>query len=215
MSYLAAARDKYLAGPPIDVLDVGGGALPHRELFRGVEREYIGTDSQRTAPGVVVADATSLPFGDDRFGLVLCTQVLEHLEDPAAVAREIRRVLSPGGFAFISVPFAYPHHPHPGDYWRWSGDGLRLMLERAGLEVLEVVPQRATGSCLALLCNFYLNALANRLHARFLALPGFALLNVLGPLLDVPFRRVRSGALVTNHLAVARKRAHHAPAHRQ
>jgi SAM-dependent methyltransferase len=45
-----------------------------------------------------------LPYDDGAFGVVICNQVLEHLENPAAVLREISRVLAPGGLAVITVP---------------------------------------------------------------------------------------------------------------
>jgi SAM-dependent methyltransferase len=50
------------------------------------------------------ADICALPFRDGFFDAVVCSEVLEHLFDPAAAAREISRVLAPGGAAFITVP---------------------------------------------------------------------------------------------------------------
>jgi len=54
-------------------------------------------------PELVRANVESLPFEDGAFDLVLCTQVLEHAVDPAAVVRELARVLAPGGSLLLST----------------------------------------------------------------------------------------------------------------
>jgi SAM-dependent methyltransferase len=87
-------------------------------------------------PGVdVAADAEHLPFRDAVFTRVECDAVLEHVQDPPAVMREIERVLAPGGYAHIVVPFCHPFHEYPKDYRRFTPDGLRLL--RGRLEVVD------------------------------------------------------------------------------
>jgi SAM-dependent methyltransferase len=49
------------------------------------------------------ANLEALPFPDGRFDLVLCTQVIEHLLDPALGLAEIARVLAPGGCAIVTT----------------------------------------------------------------------------------------------------------------
>ena len=76
-------------------------------------------------PGVnVAANAEQLPFRDSQFARVECDAVLEHAEDPYAIAREIERVLAPGGYAHIVAPFCHPFHEYPRDFRRFSPDGL-------------------------------------------------------------------------------------------
>jgi len=53
---------------------------------------------------VVEGDIEAMPFADGAFGTVLCTEVLEHVPDPAAALREFGRVLAPGGVLIGSVP---------------------------------------------------------------------------------------------------------------
>ena len=52
----------------------------------------------------VVADGTRIPFGDGSFEACLCSETIEHVEDDAAVIREIHRVLRPGGILIVTVP---------------------------------------------------------------------------------------------------------------
>lgn len=54
--------------------------------------------------GFVQADARQLPFGKDSFDLVVASEVLEHVSNPAVVLQEMRRVLRRGGYAIIGVP---------------------------------------------------------------------------------------------------------------
>ncbi len=77
-------------------------------------------------PGVdVAADAEHLPFCSGVFQRVECDAVLEHVRDPCQVMREIRRVLSPGGYAHLVTPFCHPFHEYPKDFRRYTIDGLK------------------------------------------------------------------------------------------
>jgi SAM-dependent methyltransferase len=58
---------------------------------------------------------------------VECDAVLEHVQCPDQVMREIERVLAPGGFAHIVTPFCHPFHEYPRDYRRFTLDGLKQM----------------------------------------------------------------------------------------
>lgn len=76
-------------------------------------------------PGVsVIADIISLPFEEGSVSRIVCDNVLEHVQDPEKAVREMHRVLSPGGLAYISTPFLYPFHSSPSDYQRWTFEGL-------------------------------------------------------------------------------------------
>lgn len=76
---------------------------------------------------------------DREFDVVICEQVLEHVEDPCAAAANLRGLCAPGGTVIVSTPFLVKVHELPEyamhDYWRFTPRGLRTLLERAGLEV--------------------------------------------------------------------------------
>lgn len=71
------------------------------------------------------------------YDVVLCTQVLEHWDNPQRIVNECHRVLLPGGTLIVTVPSVYPVHGYPADNWRFMPDGLRYLLRASSeLEVL-------------------------------------------------------------------------------
>ena len=80
--------------------------------------------------------------GQGPFDVVICEQVLEHVEDPCAAARNLRELCTPGGHVIVSTPFLVRVHELPmygmKDYWRFTPRGLQTLLERAGLTVEQV-----------------------------------------------------------------------------
>jgi SAM-dependent methyltransferase len=93
------------------VLDVGSGDKPHWRadvlLDRFVDAEDGGQRSGRAAARITkplfASDAADMPFADRVFDYVVCSHVLEHVPDPAAVIAEITRV---GRAGYIEVPQA-------------------------------------------------------------------------------------------------------------
>ncbi len=68
-----------------------------------------------------------MPFDDCSFDFVLSDQVFEHIEgDPQKAFDECMRVLRPGGVAIHTTCFMNAYHG-PGDYWRWTFEGLRFL----------------------------------------------------------------------------------------
>lgn len=126
------------------VLDIGAGDAPYRELFG--HTRYVTTDwGQSMHPGVrsvdVVAPAHALPIEDGSFGLVLCTQVLEHVPEPSAVLGECFRVLEPGGRLALTVPLLWELHELPHDYYRFTEPGVQHLLHKAGFVEAMVLPR--------------------------------------------------------------------------
>lgn len=118
------------------LLDAGCGNQPFREWYTPHVDEVLCLDAAPLEGVDVVGFADALPFADASFDTVLLTEVLEHVGDAEAAARELYRVLRPGGQALITVPYLYPTHEAPYDFRRFTHFGLRGLLERHGLEVL-------------------------------------------------------------------------------
>jgi SAM-dependent methyltransferase len=81
-------------------------------------------------------DLCTPPEQLDTYDLVICNQVLEHVVDPVRAAKTLHDMCEPGGTVVVGTPFLLRVHFCPGDYWRFTEDGIRLLLERAGLTVL-------------------------------------------------------------------------------
>lgn len=94
------------------VLDIGCGENPY--VFRKFFDGYIGLDidkdvlrkvSRETSDvNLICASGIYVPFKDESFDLIICTEVLEHLKNPEEAISEISRLLTKGGSAVISIP---------------------------------------------------------------------------------------------------------------
>jgi SAM-dependent methyltransferase len=70
------------------------------------------------------------------YDIIIAEQVFEHIRNPYAGVKNVHNILKVGGFFLITTPFFLRIHDAPGDYWRWTPDGLSAMLEDNGFEIL-------------------------------------------------------------------------------
>ena len=120
-----------------DVLDYGCGVMPYRRLFAHC-KSYIGADIVSTPDVDLVYEVgRPLPLGDASVDVVLSSQVLEHVKEPASYLRECKRVLRPDGRLLLTTHGFYMWHG-PGDWHRWTHEGLIHEVESAGFEVLDL-----------------------------------------------------------------------------
>lgn len=127
VAILESGLDKPLS--ELSAIDVGGSAgiianylSDHFARVVGIDLDDAAVDHARGAfkkdnLDFHVADALSLPFPDDSFGVVICSQVYEHVKDPAKMFDEIFRVLAPGGVCYLSASnrlmWNEPHYDLP------------------------------------------------------------------------------------------------------
>lgn len=82
---------------------------------------------------IEMGDENSLMCPDNRFDYVLSSMVIEHVKRPWLWLPELGRVLRPGGKLFLLAPITWCVHRNPVDCWRIMPDGMRVLLEDAGL----------------------------------------------------------------------------------
>lgn len=185
------------------VLDIGTSQRfakelsPYRELLTahgyraaGYRPEPMGAD---TCDLDLDVQAIALP--DDSEDCVLCLEVLEHVTDPFRAARELVRIIRPGGRLLLTVPFLTSYHgkgdtpDHAGypDFWRFTHQGLQHLF--ADLDDLRV--HAVTGSVEARLRFMKIDRLLDAFPAR--------------QLLDRIDRPV-AGRMTNRHIVTGRKK---------
>ena len=95
--------------PVHDVLDVWCGSRPYEDLLP-LSARCVGLDVEGNPYGV--ADVVSnevLPFPDASFDLVTCIEAFQFVADPKPALAEFRRVLRPGGWALVTLPFGFQY----------------------------------------------------------------------------------------------------------
>ncbi|OGD32442.1 hypothetical protein A3C91_02270 [Candidatus Azambacteria bacterium RIFCSPHIGHO2_02_FULL_52_12] len=125
------------------VLDIGGGLRILKEKNNRYDRSrewirpYLKNVDYKIMDPVsdyhpdVIGDIHALPFADDSQDAVICIAVLEHVENPIKACQEIYRVLKPGGYCFLYVPFLFYYHAEKGyykDYWRFTKDAVEMLV---------------------------------------------------------------------------------------
>jgi SAM-dependent methyltransferase len=189
------------------LLDVGCGPKPYYPFFAERASQYVGVDVVENPAAELRGSVEALPVEDASFDLVLCTQVLEHCDDPAQAVRELRRVTAPGGRVLASTHGVQVYHPSPQDYWRWTHAGLhRLFTMNASWQSVEIHPGAGTATCLAMLLGTYAEIAFRRAHAPRLADGPVWLLNRAADALDRRvelLREPRPGSLTANFHVVA------------
>jgi len=98
-----------------------------RPLFQ--ERAYIGTDI-RIGPGVdLVIDLHQVGLRDSSIGTAILLDTVEHVRYFWRASEEIYRILRPGGIAVFTSVMYFPIHAYPSDYWRFTPEGFRVLVE--------------------------------------------------------------------------------------
>ena len=77
----------------------------------------------------IVGDICSYDFNDDKYDVIIMAEVLEHFHNPQKAVENIYRVLNKGGRVIITVPFIFPMHDRPHDYFRFTRYGLELLFK--------------------------------------------------------------------------------------
>ena len=188
-----------------DILDIGTSQRFAKEL-RPFEQAFAGKRYLAAGykPSLTFGryncdldlDVTAIALPNASFDCVLCLEVLEHCTDPFAAARELVRILRPGGSLLLTVPFllgfhgkgskSAPDNDNFPDFWRFTYQGLEHLFGE--LNPLRVVP--VDGRLTALLGQARLG--------RFIQDPP------LRQLVDL-FEKPELGKATTRHLVLGRK----------
>src|SRR5215467_8426672 len=112
------------------ILDAGAGERQFKRFcghLRYVAQDFAKYDGRGDGAGLhtgawnhtgldIVSDIASIPEPDESFDAIMCTEVLEHIPEPAAALQEFSRLLVPGGYMLLTAPFCSLTHFAPYHY---------------------------------------------------------------------------------------------------
>lgn len=171
------ANDPRLGGELM--VDFGSGSSPYAPLFAPKYARFVRADLPGNVDADIEIEDGRIPLGDGVANAVLSSQVLEHVVDPRLYLAEARRVLRHDGWLVISTHGTWKYHPDPGDYWRWTRDGLLRELEVAGFRTVSVRSVLGRGATAIQLVQ---DAIADSLPRILRPVPGLLLQRVVGAL---------------------------------
>jgi SAM-dependent methyltransferase len=180
-------------------IDVGSG--PER-----LGPEFINVDVFPFPEVDIVANAEELPFRDNSIDAAVSESVFEHVPDAWKVAREMVRVVKPGGYIYVSAPFVHPYHASPDDFNRWTISGLKHMFPE--LEIVKSGVRSGPWSAFLMFMAYWLGVIfcfGYKKAAPFLA---HIFMLVLGPIkyLDYFFSKMPGAEAVSAHLYILGKK---------
>jgi SAM-dependent methyltransferase len=128
---------KYLSG---HVLNAGCGERDLTALFKENGAAAVGNCDRRSSiPGAILCDLIDVPVASATYDAIVCNAVMEHVQFPDLVMKELRRLLKPGGHLILCIPFLQPYHPRP-DYRRYTMEGMNELARLHEFDVIEVLP---------------------------------------------------------------------------
>ncbi|WP_165614127.1 class I SAM-dependent methyltransferase [Mycolicibacterium holsaticum] len=129
-----------------DLADLGCGKAPLLGAYRHRCASFLLADwdhSPHANPLPHVSVNLNEPlksFNTNTFDVVILSDVLEHIREPQRLMCEISRILKPGGYLLLNVPFAYRIHEAPHDYYRYTRFALERFVQQSEMEVVKLVP---------------------------------------------------------------------------
>jgi SAM-dependent methyltransferase len=123
----------------IVIIDVGSydvngtyrNDIPPKWKYKGVDiKEGPNVD-------IVMSDPKKIPIDDNFSDIVISGQCIEHCRTPWILVEEMSRILKKDGLCFITAPATWWEHRFPIDCFRYYPDGMRSLMEEAGLTVLD------------------------------------------------------------------------------
>ena len=141
------AKVKQVADKSADktVLEIGSGKAVNGKysystvhLFSSAKK-FIMTDVNPEF-GHKILDITTMKEAS-KYDVIVCLNVLEHVYEFQVAVDNLRKSLKKDGQLLVAVPFTFPLHDEPGDYWRFTEHALRKIF--ADFSSVEITPQRS------------------------------------------------------------------------
>lgn len=137
---LFSSHARHMFRPECQVLETGPGSFPSsfRKLISNEAAQWDTVDIFEN-PQLTYSNAEEnmFPIPDYRYAVVLAAQVIEHVRRPWVWLKEVARVSKPGGHVVLVCPVSWPYNTAPLDCCRIYSDGMKALLENAGLKTIK------------------------------------------------------------------------------
>ena len=158
------------------ILDLGCGNKPYEKLLKSAPnfKSYVGMDLEQSEIYNAVTkdltwDGNNIPLHNFAIETVLATELLEHCYDTENILNEIFRVLTNDGKLIGTVPFIWPLHEVPNDFYRFTPFALKRKLQEAGFSNIEIFALGGHNKSLGVSLAIWLqNSKSGRLKKRVL-----------------------------------------------
>lgn len=148
------------------VIGAGDKVAYYNEIFK--DSLLITSDVHMQFFPDIVFDSHQIPFQDESFDFVIACQVLEHTFKPWIVASEMERVIKVDGYILAEVPFNFPYHSPPYDFFRFTYTGLRSLFTSSELISFEA-PEGVAASVATFNSQLMIHLFSNR-YLKMIAL---------------------------------------------
>lgn len=138
-------------------LDFGCGIKPYQKLFKTTEYVGVEIETENKKADIVYYDGRTIPFGDETFDCIICSQVFEHIPNLQEITKELHRVLKKDGYILLTIPFIYPEHLQPYDFRRFTSFGINAFMNSNGFSVIKVEKSGNYIQTITQMKNVYLN----------------------------------------------------------
>lgn len=130
------------------VLDIGAGYKPYAKYFQNCLYESCDHADVLSDIGdkdkyqhTFYCDITkNIPVNDNNYDIVICNEVLEHINEPSMALKEIYRVLKSEGKLFITTTQCHGLHQEPHNYFNYLSYGLEHILKKNNFHIIELKP---------------------------------------------------------------------------
>jgi ubiquinone/menaquinone biosynthesis C-methylase UbiE len=154
---------KELPGFRGEVLDVGCGQSPYSYMLDPNQTKYYGIDIvdaekfDYNNSKITPFNGRDIPFEDEKFDALMCTEVLEHVPDYQRLTDEMYRVMKKGAKGVITIPWSARYHYIPWDYFRYTPSSLKTIFSK--FSSVEITPRGTDVSaiCAKIIVLFFRN----------------------------------------------------------
>lgn len=153
--------------PGKKLIDIGAGRCQYKSKFKNViyKSQDIVNNSNKSID--YVCDAGDIPVDNSSFDYILCTQALEHFNEPDLCFKEFNRILKEGGLLFLTTHQSFEEHMVPNDYFRYTRYGLKYLAGKNNFQVIKIEPE---GGRFIFLAKYFTTAIPKILKNPYLEL---------------------------------------------